>query len=151
MKDDDKHIAERIVKHFQESGKTNFTGKDFLHIVGRAKMTKIFKILEQEYGLVEKSEFKGNYKLTAKGYKFSGFDNLSKEENELVEHEKTVRINTKYQAEINKWFLKTKWWPLAIAIISLLVSGAMLYVSLTTKSNVETRLENLEKQIEEKQ
>jgi hypothetical protein len=147
MTEEQKRISEEVIK-FIKTNNNNVYKKDLLDNFNIDNTERIFILrnLCEEFDLIRVDD--NLYSLTRNGFYFVSFEQFDKDiefykNKELIEFEKT-----KIDLTLNKWLLKTKWFPLGISIIAVLVS---IYFGLkdTSKNNeLEQRLLNLEQKSE---
>lgn len=82
------------------------------------------------------------YSITDKGEKV--LTQIIEEHKYNSEKERIEFENLKSNAEVNKWLLKTKWFPLAISIIAVLVSIILGFKDNTKIDELEERISTLE-------
>jgi predicted transcriptional regulator len=102
--------------------------------------------LERNSLIVENNNRNSIYSITDKGEKF--LTKIIEEDKYIAEKERIEFENLKSSTEVNKWLLKTKWFPLAISIIAVLVSIILGFKDDIKIDELEERLSNLEKKSE---
>ena len=90
--------------------------------------------------------------LSKEGWEFVGFEHLENEERKLKEKQDAEFDNLKITNQLNRWLIKTRWLPLIISLIALLIS---LYSVLFEKDkkenkNLKNRIEKLEMTLKNK-
>jgi DNA-binding PadR family transcriptional regulator len=86
------------------------------------------------------------YSITEKGEKLLA--QIIKELEYNSEKERIEFENLKSNTAVNKWLLKTKWYPLAISVIAVLVSIFLGLKDSSKNNELEERILNLEKKSE---
>lgn len=102
--------------------------------------------LERNSLIVEDDNRDSIYSITEKGEEF--LKQIIEEHKYIAEKEKIEFENLKSSTEVNKWLLKTKWYPLVISIIAVLVSIILGFKDDTKINELEERILNLEKKSE---
>lgn len=102
--------------------------------------------LERNNLIIEDDNRDSIYSITTKGEKL--LKQIIEEDKYLAEKERIEFENLKSSTEVNKWLLKTKWYPLVISIIAVLVSIILGFKDDTKINELEERLLNLEKKAE---
>jgi DNA-binding PadR family transcriptional regulator len=102
--------------------------------------------LERNSLIIEDDNRDSIYSITDKGERF--LKQIIEEDKYIAEKEKIEFENLKYSTEVNKWLLKTKWYPLIISIIAVLVSIVLGFKDDSKIDELEERISNLEKKSE---
>ncbi|WP_426092986.1 hypothetical protein [Flavobacterium sp. DSR3-2] len=125
----DQEIYSKIYEHFER--------KSFLRNI---------RVLEANHLIVEDENRNSIYSITEKGERY--LEQVTKELEYNSEKERIEFENLKSSTEVNKWLLKTKWYPLLISIIAVLVSIILGFKDDTKINELEERILNLEKKSE---
>ncbi len=102
--------------------------------------------LERNSLIVEDDNRDSIYSITEKGEEF--LKQIIEEHKYVAEKERIEFDNLKSSTEVNNWLIKTKWFPLAISIIAVLVSIILGFKDDTKINELEERILNLEKKSE---
>lgn len=99
--------------------------------------------LEKNNLIIEDDKRYSTYSITPKGEKL--LNQITEEIEYKDEKEKIEFENLKSSTEVNKWLLKTKWYPLVISILAVFVSIILGFKDETKINKLEERILNLEK------
>jgi DNA-binding PadR family transcriptional regulator len=125
----DQEIYSKIYEHFER--------KSFLRNIS---------VLEANHLIVEDENRNSIYSITEKGERY--LEQIKKELEYNSEKERIEFENLKSSTEVNNWLLKTKWFPLVISIIAVLVSVFLGFKDDTKIDELKERILNLEKKSE---
>ncbi len=125
----DQNLYPKIEEHFDQS-----------------VFLKNIEFLENNSLIIEDDQRNCIYSITEKGERYLA--QIIKELEYNAEKERIEFENLKSSTEVNKWLLKTKWYPLVISIIAVLVSIILGFKDDTKINELEERLLNLEKKSE---
>lgn len=104
------------------------------------------EFLERNSLIIEDDNRDSIYSITEKG---EGFLKQIIEEHKYIAEKERIEIeNLKSSTEVNNWLLKTKWYPLVISIIAVLVSVILGLKDDTKIDELEERILNIEKKSE---
>ncbi|WP_163411606.1 hypothetical protein [Flavobacterium ajazii] len=146
MKEQHKELIELIISEFKKSENRVMYRQDLDEFFPDSD-TKgtIFNIILKNLKLIEPVIGENyNYTLTKEGYNFTSFKDIESKELALKLKEDAELENIITSTKVNKWLLKTKWYPLVISIIAVLVSIYFGYKDSTKNNELEQRIINLE-------
>ena len=93
------------------------------------------------------------YKLSKNGWEFEGFEYLEFESRKLIEKNDAEFENLKISNHLNKWLIKTRWLPLILSLLAILIT---FYTAIFDKKDeieikiLKNRIEKFEKILEKK-
>lgn len=102
--------------------------------------------LEKNNLIIEDHKRNSSYSITPKGEKL--LSRITKEIEYNAEKERIEFENLKSSTDVNKYLIKTKWYPLAISVIAVLVSIVLGFKDDTKINELEERLLNIQKKLE---
>jgi uncharacterized protein YlaN (UPF0358 family) len=112
----------------------------------RTVFQKNIDFLERNSLIEEDDNRDSKYSITKKGISF--LKQKIEEDEYISEKERIEFENLKSSVDVNKWLIKTKWYPLVISIIAVLVSIILGFKDDTKIDELEKRILNLEKKLE---
>lgn len=134
MKDEHKKLIEFIISEFKKEDNGRLLKSDFTKLIEEStKRDLIGRFIFEELFLAEVKNAKYLI-LTIDGWKFTSFKDIEAKKMTSKIREEAELENTISSTKVDKWLLKTKWYPLIISIITALVS---IYFGLkdTSKTN----------------
>lgn len=149
MKEEDKKLAEEIILNFKthESGIVNAMTFSEMFEKRPDKRLIIAKTLIEDYHFIDKVGTHA-YRLTKEGWEFNSFKELEEIELEKNNREKIEIENIHSNTKLNRWLYKTKWLPLILSFIALLLSIYFNYQDKNKQEELELKIVNNEKSID---
>ncbi|WP_298141657.1 hypothetical protein [Flavobacterium sp.] len=149
MKEEDKKLAEEIILNFKshESGIVNAMTFSGMFEKRSDKRLLIIKTLIDDYHFIDRVGTHA-YRLTKEGWEFTSFNELEKIELEKNNREKIEIENIQSNTKLNRWLYKTKWLPLLLSFLALLLSIYFNYQDKNKQEELQLKIENNEKSID---
>ena len=145
MTEEHKELIEFIISEFKKSEDGRLLKTDFAKLIAdRSKRDLIGNFIVDELFLVRVENFH-NLILTIDGWEFTSYKDIEAKQLALIERENAELENLKISTKVNKFFLKTKWLPHTVSIISVAFSIYVYFDAKADLKKLEQRLEVLEK------
>jgi hypothetical protein len=152
MKEEHKELIEHIISEFKKSENGIIHRYDLQAIFSNNDddvISSVWNLIIKNLKLVESVAGENyNYTLTKAGYDFISFKDNEAKELALKKKEQAEIENTLSNTEVNKWLIKTKWYPLVISIGAVFVSIYFGINDISKTNELEERILNLEKKSE---